>query len=185
MSNNAQPASVLVPSIDDPKLQFFVKVLKGRWDVRRSADVPKASYPDSDAILVSIEAPASAKHDQCWFNVRDVVATHGGRPIFGWSLWDRVNDDIFQAIHHALWERPDGTLIDVTPQALPISGVAFFADSRIPFDYVMNRAPASFAMDKNCTPGDARSVRYTWLGHNDEPLERYTIFVMGQEPDGN
>lgn len=49
----------------------------------------------------------------CYWNVRETVAQMGGRAVYGWLIltWPKL---YVQAMHHGVWQRPDGQLVDVT-----------------------------------------------------------------------
>ncbi len=53
---------------------------------------------------------------QCYTNARYVSLAHGGRAVSGFLLLVWPNH-FAEALHHAVWEDPDGNLIDVTGPA--------------------------------------------------------------------
>lgn len=67
-----------------------------------------------DAALVPVEVPAWAKALQCFWNVREAVSKFGGEAVYGWQI-HTLGDLYYQCEHHAVWRRPDGVLIDITP----------------------------------------------------------------------
>ncbi|MFC4255357.1 hypothetical protein GRI97_07965 [Altererythrobacter xixiisoli] len=72
--------------------------------------------------------------EQCYWEVRKHVATNGGSLRTGWRLLDAMGK-VVQAQHHAVWERPDGQLIDISPPpssldaGVPVS--LFIPDDRL------------------------------------------------------
>lgn len=56
---------------------------------------------------------------ECHANVLGRVHFRGGRPVWGWhfALITDPGDFIFQAVFHAVWESPEGDLVDITPQS--------------------------------------------------------------------
>lgn len=166
-----------VPVEGDKKAALLEHALRNSWEVRQNSAVPKATYRSRPATYVPIAPAPGAEIIRCWFNVRDVVEKHGGAAVFGWSIW-KLNNGFHQAIHHAVWEQPDGTLIDVTPCELDVPAVLFMADSRVPFDYEHYRAPASFVMDSKSTEGQ---VLYTWVDLLRRPLPEYALLRMPKE----
>lgn len=72
--------------------------------------VPSAAAP----VIVKVEPVAQAGFDNCYFNVAKQVESAGGTIRYGWSLHQTTM--LCEAEHHAVWERQDGTLIDVTPR---------------------------------------------------------------------
>jgi hypothetical protein len=55
--------------------------------------------------------------DFCHVSAKHVAAKHGGRRIHGWALWQFSQNgvDLIVADFHSVWEKPDGTIVDVTP----------------------------------------------------------------------
>lgn len=53
------------------------------------------------------------KPDFCHISAKDATLKGGGRRIHGWALWEFENGIVGN--FHSVWERPDGTLVDVTP----------------------------------------------------------------------
>jgi len=56
----------------------------------------------------------------CFHNVRRKVEREGGRPRYGWMFLPRrieelPGEEYLIAVHHAIWNAPDGTTVDVTP----------------------------------------------------------------------
>jgi hypothetical protein len=62
---------------------------------------------------------SSCEVSQCHANVQKKVHFHGGRAVWGWhfALSFRDYEPRLDAVFHAVWERPDGELVDVTPQS--------------------------------------------------------------------
>jgi hypothetical protein len=58
------------------------------------------------------------------------VAQHGGRSIRGWCIWE-VPGHFIEGVFHSVWERPDHTVIDPTPQPDRESRILFVPDARI------------------------------------------------------
>lgn len=57
--------------------------------------------------------------------------------VTGWSLWEWPGV-LAEAIHHAVWQSPDGTLIDVTPTRGHYKRVLFSSDSAATFDRTLS-----------------------------------------------
>jgi hypothetical protein len=55
--------------------------------------------------------------DFCHVSAKHVAAKHGGRRIHGWALWQvgQGSATLIIADFHSVWEKPDGTIVDVTP----------------------------------------------------------------------
>lgn len=56
------------------------------------------------------------ERNECFTEVRKVVAERGGRLVYSWIVWeDRF---WFTLLHHALWLTPQNELICITPQRI-------------------------------------------------------------------
>lgn len=89
---------LLVPKNATPAIAAFAKQLCN-GEAPQFIDI----IPDSEATPLS-----------CWQNVHSVCARKGGQAVKGWRLW-WIPDVMVEAQAHVIWERPDGILIDVTP----------------------------------------------------------------------
>ncbi|WP_105421834.1 hypothetical protein [Neorhizobium sp. T25_27] len=56
---------------------------------------------------------AKYQADFCHVSVKDAVMKGGGRRVHGWALWEFESHIVGN--FHSIWERPDGTFVDVTP----------------------------------------------------------------------
>lgn len=72
-------------------------------------------FPGARARYVAVQVMRGATPGECFDNVQSVVAKRGGRMTLGWHLWE-IPDLLLEAEYHAVWEKPSGTLVDVTPQ---------------------------------------------------------------------
>lgn len=102
---------------------------------------------------------------RCFENVERKVQEAAGRRQFGWMFHDRYviaipESDYLIAVHHAVWNAPDGDLIDVTPfhpdmKHRPISpggDVLFLVDdSAVPFrtERMLAPLPSKFSVMTN------------------------------------
>ena len=71
----------------------------------------------------------------CYWNVAGVIRQHGGSMVLGWQcIW--WPDRLLVAVHHAIWRKPNGTLIDITQKDYgdASSQIAFCPDGSIPVD---------------------------------------------------
>lgn len=68
--------------------------------------------------------------NECFPNVQKVLKKLGGRSITGWAIWQWANIMI-EAEAHAIWESPDGQLIDVTPHNYEEKTILFLPDSSV------------------------------------------------------
>ncbi len=106
----------------------------------RSAVVPDPSSCSTLALCKGLDATQTpeyvdvavedgAKFCLCALNVMRQVCRAGGRVVYGWLLWE-VPDMHVGSVFHAVWERPDGVLIDITPTEYDVSRVLFLPDSK-------------------------------------------------------
>lgn len=65
--------------------------------------------------LVLLRPDPGARIQECFANVHARVKRKGGRRVLGWHLWENPGV-LIEAEFHAVWEAPNGTLWDVTPQ---------------------------------------------------------------------
>ena len=86
---------------------------------------------DSDAPgFVTVEPGDGCLPDCCFENVPAVVKRRGGSVQAGWKM--REESALFvQGDFHAVWRRPDGTLVDVTPRKDLLREILFLPDSRM------------------------------------------------------
>jgi hypothetical protein len=79
-----------------------------------------------EPIYVDIITESSAVVSDCFNIVARKVQKEGGKLIFGWQVW--LTRHIIEAEAHAVWENPEGELIDVTPKLINISRILFLED---------------------------------------------------------
>lgn len=70
--------------------------------------------PDSEPVLVRILPWNKAHPQECYKNVERYTIEYGGQRLLGWRLlrWANI---MVEAEAHAVWQSPDGELIDITP----------------------------------------------------------------------
>ncbi|MFL9841637.1 hypothetical protein ABS767_11740 [Sphingomonas sp. ST-64] len=69
----------------------------------------------------------------CFSNAAEAVRRHGGSVAYGWIIW-RWPGRYFEAEHHAVCRRSDGTLHDVTPMLYGQTRILFLSDPGAVFD---------------------------------------------------
>ena len=52
--------------------------------------------------------------NECYSNVDRMISLKGGKRVLGWTIWE-WEGVLVEAEAHAVWEREDGKLIDVSP----------------------------------------------------------------------
>lgn len=159
--------------------RILASTLMSSRDVRQNSAVPPATYQSSPPAYVPVKPAAHAVMRRCWFNVREQVSRNGGSALFGWGLWRR-HDSHYQAVHHAVWQRDDGSLLDITPpESDAIDRILFMADSRVPYDFENGRYPAALLLLNESTPSN---ILAAWIGHNDEIFPSFGL--LRPKPDG-
>lgn len=87
------------------------------------------NFPLSRALIVPRVHDGQA--GTCFANVRSFVALSGGEGITGFLIL-KIPGHLIEAMHHAIWRKPDGTLADVTSPAYP--GLSSHTSSLIVLD---------------------------------------------------
>lgn len=78
-------------------------------------------------LYVPVEPAAHGKVAYCFDNSVAQAEAEGGEAAYGWAIW-RWPGRWFEAEHHAVWRRPDGSLLDVTPQLGDPERILFLPD---------------------------------------------------------
>jgi hypothetical protein len=86
------------------------------------------------ARLIPFEQINGTKERFCFDNVKGVIAERGGAIVYGWLVWQ--HESIFvEAEHHAIWQKPSGDVVCITPQTPPENSVTFIPDPSTVFDF--------------------------------------------------
>lgn len=88
------------------------------------------SISEYEPVFIPVIADPRSLINECFFNVDEYIAEHGGQRILGRSIWQRANV-LIEAEAHAVWESPTGEIIDVTPHTNGVSVVLFQADPKM------------------------------------------------------
>lgn len=77
---------------------------------------------------VNISPAHSAIKFDCFVNVENQCKEFGGRNIIGWRIWEwpRI---MLEAEFHAVWEDPNGELVDITPVDKQFNSILFLRDT--------------------------------------------------------
>ena len=89
----------------------------------------KLSLEPAIEVKVDYKNFPDSKMLECYENVENVVKKFGGNIYYGWILWQ--NYIYLDAEFHAIWKKPDGTLLDVTPQPDGEKLIVFVPDNTI------------------------------------------------------
>ncbi|WP_263588659.1 hypothetical protein [Sphingopyxis sp. GC21] len=76
----------------------------------------------------------------CSDGVRDKITHDGGRPVFGWTIWEWPNV-LLTAEFHCIWEDANGDRFDITPKPRYESQILFVADPAYPDDFDFDLRP--------------------------------------------
>ncbi|MBN9299880.1 MAG: hypothetical protein J0I41_22960 [Filimonas sp.] len=89
---------------------------------------------DYEILSVPLRAEHYAQFSNCYAGVTEKVRRSGGRVQYGWLV--AHTHFLCEAVHHAVWESPDGALLDVTPYHKPTDSILFIPDDRYIYDGV-------------------------------------------------
>lgn len=70
---------------------------------------------------------------ECFDIVQKHVQENQGRRVLGWCLWE-LPDLFIEVEFHAVWQTPDGHLLDLTPRKTPTKRILFIEDQTIQYD---------------------------------------------------
>ncbi len=102
-------------------------ITKGILKLARQIDA--SSAPE----YVAVEPGDECEAGSCFRNVTAMARRHGGSAQHGWRM--REQPAVFvEGEFHAVWRRPDGGLIDVTPRTDGLSEILFLRDSKVVWD---------------------------------------------------
>ena len=83
---------------------------------------------ESSPIYVDCKPLQNAPSRECFPIVEEQVSREGGAIVFGWSIWE-LPTVFIEAEFHAVWQSPDGRLIDIAPKDEPTAKILFQKDS--------------------------------------------------------
>lgn len=83
--------------------------------------------------LVVVQPGDDCQPGSSFQNVNAMTRRYGGSAQHGWRM--REQPAVFvEGEFHAVWRRPDGALIDVTPREDGLSEILFLPDSKLTWD---------------------------------------------------
>lgn len=71
--------------------------------------------PDSAPQWIGHTAFSGAQISSCYENVEALIHNRGGSTLLGWIIWEWPGI-VLEAEFHAVWQAPDGDLVDPTPK---------------------------------------------------------------------
>lgn len=83
--------------------------------------------PGREPEYVPVEVQSGSLPNECFPNVERMVSEYGGRQVNGRSIWQWANI-LVEAEAHAVWENPEGKLIDITPHDNGEAEILFLRD---------------------------------------------------------
>lgn len=89
---------------------------------RRVVDNPEPIY-------VPVSPLDEADLNNCFTIVPAHVSKYGGNQILGWYIWEWPKV-IIEAVFHTIWQKPDGSYVDITPKPLCIPRILFLPDQK-------------------------------------------------------
>lgn len=79
--------------------------------------------------IVPIIPEPYAKYEQCFNNVAEKVKRDGGSVHYGWAVF--LSQIICEGERHAVWESPEGELLDITPRDPEVDRIMFISDNNL------------------------------------------------------
>jgi len=137
-----KPNSVLTkprPSLADIYEHTPVEITDKIERFARTLAKGQASY-------IPLRPSPTAKELLCVGSVDEVEAAHGGTRVMGWKIWECRY--WFKAVYHAVWQTPEGELVDVTPEPGEVETLFVVDDKERPSVYVPPRIEAKKAAFK-------------------------------------
>ena len=96
---------------------------------RAVTDLCRQLVPDGRPLAVSLRPVHEAEPNNCFEVVARQVRTAGGKASYGWKLAE-LPYVLIEAQFHAVWRRPDGQLLDITPGPSHGGYIVFVPDAR-------------------------------------------------------
>lgn len=89
--------------------------------------------PGIEPVYVPTAAQPWCLPNECFPNVERMVKEQGGRQVNGWTVWQWANI-LVEAEAHAVWENPEGKLIDITPHDNGEAEILFLRDETMVYE---------------------------------------------------
>lgn len=80
---------------------------------------------------IEVVCAPEAQAGSCYWAVDAIVTQRGGAAVTGW-LFQHFGNRLGRLLHHAVWRRPDGALVDVTSSEGAASSTVQFSPDGLP-----------------------------------------------------
>lgn len=108
-------------------IKLVSRVATPRWVHRFVHELVTKLTLSSEPRFVPVIPAKGASKSECFYNVPDHIAEHGGGCQFGWAIWQVANLFV-EAEFHCVWVSPEGEWVDVTPKADEETRILFVPD---------------------------------------------------------
>lgn len=88
--------------------------------------------PNAHPIYVSVRPETGAPTNECFPLVDVAISRFGGTRLLGWALWEFPGVFV-EAEFHAVWESPNGELIDIAPKNRPVERILFLPNKELTY----------------------------------------------------
>ncbi|MCS4509954.1 hypothetical protein [Xylophilus ampelinus] len=88
---------------------------------------------ETEPVYITVHPAEGAVCDECFPNVSSQVERNGGQQVLGWTVWE-LPGAFYEAEFHAVWEQPDGSLVDVTPKRYEARRILFLIDGKARYE---------------------------------------------------
>ena len=100
---------------------------------RELANLCAILVADTQPIYVSVRPESGTPINECFPLVDVAVSRFGGAKLLGWSLWEFPGVFV-EAEFHAVWESPNGELIDIAPKNRPVERILFLPNKELTYN---------------------------------------------------
>lgn len=100
------------------------------------------SFSSDNCIFVPVVDDDLGFYGWCSDGVAEKVKIAGGRPVYGWTIWEWPNV-ILTAEFHCVWQDPGGALVDITPKPKREPRILFVPDPSVPIDFDFDLRPGN------------------------------------------
>ncbi len=90
-------------------------------------DLCSGTVPGVEPVYVPVKAAGWSLMNECFPNVQRMVREHDGQQVNGWAVWQWANISVTLEAH-AVWESPEGKLVDITPHDCGEREILFLRD---------------------------------------------------------